>query len=283
MNVYVRPDAHLSQAMVRVAKALEFYAPPGVTVVPDRELADLEVLHVIGYPETVARFEANAGVRRTAMIQYCLTTTQEPDPKTWLPFWDAATAVWSYYDLAPRCRTLYYAPLGVDTRVFRPHPHLGKPFRLGMSGYVAESECLEECTQALVMNGSMGFHLGPSTLNLGKHVISHLGMTDDILSQFWSMCHYVAGLRREEGFELPVYEGLACGARPIVFDAPHYRHWLGDHACYLTETDDPVRLIEDLRQVLSTDPVLVTSDERDWLRETFHWKTLAQGFWERAL
>jgi hypothetical protein len=175
----------------------------------------------------------------------------------------------------------YFAPLGVDTRVFHPKPHLGKPFRLGMSGYVADAECLTECAAALAANHVQGFHLGHD-LTLGNHVRWAINLADQAVAAHWSMCDYVAGLRRVEGFELPVYEGLACGSRPVVFDRPHYRGWLGEHAVYITESD-PAQVTEELTRVLSHPPVPVKAAEIAWAKETFDWETIVAGFWERVL
>ena len=293
MRVYLTPQPGLSRAMDRVTKALVANVPPGVKIVPTVEEADLHVIHVIGYPETVETVKTACDRRqRYAVIQYCLTSTQEPKAATWVPVWYCATAVWSYYDLiaafpdedmrasAGYSIKFYHAPLGIDTEIFRRPPIADERYFLGCSGYVAESECLEECANAVQSLGGRLAHLGHDLPLVGQ-VDRFFNLHDWQLVRLWASCRYVAGLRRIEGFELPVYEGLACGARPLVFDRPHYRAWLGDHASYVPEVE-PALLTPLIANILS-EPRPVTADERQWVKERFDWNTIAKGFWERCL
>ncbi len=287
MKVYVAPPAKLSQAMHRVGAALQAYLPPGHYVVDTPEQADLEVLHVIGYKETVRAVEtAQTAGRRYAIIQYCFKSTSKPSGVHWIDMWRGATAVWSYYDLRyenvrdmGRRVDFYYAPLGIDP-AFHQFPSLTnrRDTLLLTTGYVAPSECLQECAEAVRRVGGRMRHIGPD-LRLGDHVTATQGVSDEVLAAYYRQSRFVAGLRRVEGFELPVYEGLASGARPIVFDAPHYRQWLGEHALYIPEDD---RVADSVAACLQT-YAPVTSDEMRWVKEKFSWKPIIEGFWERAL
>ena len=125
------------------------------------------------------------------------------------------------------------------------------------------------------------FHLGPM-LNLGPGVSYLLGCTDDEVADMWSQCSYVAGMRRIEGFELPALEGLACGSRPVVFDAPHYRNWFGEHAEYVPETDHD-SVVEALKRLFSGRLRPVTESEREAVVRKFDWEVLTKGFWEALL
>lgn len=288
MRIYLTADRTLSRAMFRVEQALVRNLPNGCRVTNNPAKADLEVLHVIGYPETVDAVErAQAAGRRYALIQYCLRTTQQESTAAWLPLWAGAELVWSYYDLPALCAEdgvaagcrFYHAPLGVDGRVFRPVTRR-KSFVVGTSGYVAATECVNECAAVVrLIPGGKQYHLGP---DLGVGALSELDITDEQVAARWGECRYVAGLRRIEGFELPALEALACGTRPVVFDRPHYRQWFGEHAAYVPERL-PVDLVEPLYGVLSQEPGPVTEDERQYVLERFDWQRIASGFWERAL
>ena len=294
MKVYLAPPAHLSQGIQRVARALEHYRPDWVELTRTPEEADLRVGHVVGLlgvPEWCA-------VGPYALIQYCLKTAEEHlsgngfDPKSnpgvWLPIWNNAKAVWSYYDLISYIKesrpgaeftgTFYHAPLGVDGGAFIPSVPVRKRYVIGTSGYVAESECVGECAEAATLVNRPMFHLGPP-LDVKGNVCYVSGCTDYDLAEFWSQCSYVAGLRRFEGFELPALEGLACGSRPVMLDAPHYRQWFGEHAEYIKEgTYEEVR--DALVELFSRPVRVVTAVERNHVVDKFNWKPLAEGFWE---
>lgn len=283
------PDS-LGRGLHRVANALERYAPSDVTLVREPSEADLLIIHCIGHGsmELLHNYD-----RDYAMIQYCLLTTEDARPEAWAPYWQKARAIWSYYDLKAYCHErherhvlpdvdsafkFYHAPLGVDGTVFKPSMPIRKQFIIGTSGYVAETEGVKEChTAAQIVKRPM-FHLGPN-LALNGNVVSAHNLTDTEVATFWSLCTYVAGMRRIEGFELPAIEGLACGARPVCFDAPHYRQWFGEHAEYVPEADHGT-VIQHLVELFKRPARPVTESERKHVLEKFNWQTVAQGFWE---
>ena len=127
MKVYCEVPPNLSKAMDRVVFALKNHTPPGVDFVGREEGADLVILHVIGYPETVDAIQRilNRG-QQYAMIQYCMRSTQRPHTRDWLDLWSSAKLVWSYYDLYamlcddgnPARFNFYCSPLGTDP-IFR--------------------------------------------------------------------------------------------------------------------------------------------------------------------
>ncbi len=314
MKVCTWADPNLSGAMHRVALALAAHVPEGVTVTPRADDADLVIVHTIGtdvWP-VIARLRERG--QRYAMMQYCMRSTQEPNTAGWLDYWRGASCVWSYYDLdalivedgyreseCPWCgedlphvglgtgatdypRCWYYAPLGADPDIFYPLIVVGDRFGILTSGYVAESECIAECTQAARRAGRMVFHLGPSLACHGPHVTARLGIRDDELQQAYCQSDFVAGMRRCEGFEMPAVEGLFCGARPIMLDRPHYRAWFNEFAEFVPEVDAET-LIEYITDILISggERGPVTDAEIDAAHKRFNWKTLVTEFWERAL
>lgn len=305
MRVYVDPiPTSLSRGIHRVAQALKKYAPPEVEITDRLDRADLLVCHVIGpegWDEVMQRY---TGGNRYAVFQYCLRTTTHPHIIQWERFWQRADVVASYYPLfdlwskeagtgriSPNFLRL---PLGVDCDTFQPyvvpvflHGHKEgekptllpmKSYLVGTCGYVAGTESVDLWAQAADSCKLRQFHLGPD-LHLPGDVTYVQGLTDDELARGWSQCFYVSGLRRSEGFELPAYEGLACGSRPVMFDREDARHWLGDHAEYIQETDD-AGIVEQL-QVLARGPYRpVTEEERRWVSQTFSWQEVAKRFWD---
>jgi len=275
--------------MTRVAKALEEHAY-GMEVVQAEHLADAVVLHVIGMANleaTIARCKDRG--QQVILLQYCVRTTEEPSTSFWLPIWQNVACVWSYYDLPALCAedgvdfvgvNFYHAPLGCDGDIFRSYD-VPKKYAIATSGYVAETEGIAEAARATWALKVKQFHLGPSNLELGDHVVCKLDINDHDLAQFYSRCYYVAGLRRVEGFELPAVEGLLCGARPIVFDRPHYRQWFNDLAVFVPE-GSPEDLVQALVRVMASQPQPVTAAERQVALNRFSWPAIAAGLWAAA-
>lgn len=288
MKVFLEPTCvPCSRAMHRVAAALRRHAPPNVEVVRRRAAADLQVLHAIGplLP---------APDKPYAIIQYCLTTAEGWDEREWRHAWTEARLVWSYYDLADRMPSgarFYFAPLGVDA-VFAAGPRRtgnGRDVGVVTSGYVsgAGAEAIEEVAEAARRLGLRVFHLGPKrpegmAERMEKTWVSGEDIEDEELALWYSRARWVSGLRHGEGYELPVIEGLACGARPIVFDRPDMRRWYDGLATLVPECSGGA-LVEALVEVLAQGPLLVAEWEREEVVRTFDWRVIAEGFWSRLL
>jgi hypothetical protein len=277
MRVKVAAPTNLSRAMFRVEEQLANYAPAGVRIVKDSP--DMVVLHVIDSDQVAEAVDVylDAGIK-VAIIQYCLKTAKRSDAAFWKPIWEKCELVWSYYDI-PDAPRFYRSPLGVsETFVPRGFARLNLAMT---SGYVAESECLTEVARAVTNNGGAMIHLGPA-LGLPADVQYYKDISDVQLSKLYSMCRFVMGLRRGEGFELPLAEGLLCGARPVTFDQPHYRAWFSEFAEFIPE-GSPEEVTEHLKALFASDPRPVTAEEMALARQRFNWETICRGFWERAL
>jgi hypothetical protein len=288
MKIFVDPPYGLSKAMSRVSLALKTFAPAGHHEVKQEADADLVVLHIIGWTgleDAVARLQARH--QRFVIAQYCLRTTERKHVGAWLDVWKQAEMVWSYYDLMGMARAdgvepptnVYCSPLGVNATVFTHHPEASdrKHFVAMMSGYVAWSECLNEVAEAA--GERPVFHLGPP-LPFGPHVQSMNEIPDESLAGYYRNSQFVTGLRREEGFELPALEGLLCGARPILFDQPHYSNWFGSLAEYIPEST-PESVVTSLTALFDKGPRKVTDDELEFVRAHFQWRHVAEKFWEQ--
>ena len=287
-RVYLEPEEWMSLGIKRVAQALRRYAPDSVQIVQEPASADLHIVHMVGDGQRKHWLEPQY---EYAVIQYCLRTTELPDTKDWIRVWEGARAVWSYYDLCGKIIEdghttdnkikFYFAPLGVDTGVFRPSMPMRKRYVIGTSGYIAETEGVKECLAVSNRLDKTMLHLGPN-LNIGNGVVYISNCSDMVLADFWSQCSFIAGLRRIEGFELPVVEGLMCGARPIVFDAPHYKNWFVEFAEFIPEAS-PEETIENLYAIMSKPVRAVTRAEQSQAADMFDWEVLTAGFWEAIL
>lgn len=276
-------------AVSRVAAAIKRYAPPGVELVNSEEEADLVMLYCFGrrkhfkwHIESLTK----AG-KRYALLQLALRTTMNPNTIDWLPIWQGAKVVWSYYDLPALCKedgvshdfNFYRTPLGVDDAFFETPTD--KKYIIASSGHGYLTESARECILAAKNVSRPSFHVGPVITDRPNVDFSN-GMDDTELAKKYSACEFVSGLRRCEGFELPVIEGLMCGARPIVFDKPHYRVWFDGLAEFISEISRE-QIIEDLTKLFKKGARPVTKKEKQICKEKFSWKTITEGLWEALL
>jgi glycosyltransferase involved in cell wall biosynthesis len=285
MKVFLKPVGLYSHAMVRVAHALRLYAPKGVEVTENRRDADLQIVHVIG-PDSMTDVDL---ARPYAMIQYCLKTAGLSIEQWRDQYWRNSRLVWSYYEL-PNFLSYYFAPLGVDRPFAEAVDFEKKPRDIAAmtSGYVSspDAEAIEEPAMAADALGLKVVHLGPVGVE-GMRLTpprwsSVHGIQDYDLVRLYQRTEWVCALRHHEGFELPAIEGLLCGARPIVFDRPDMRQWYDEYVAYVPECHGD-ELVEHLTEIFRHKPTPVADEEKERLRERFNWKTIATGFWERAL
>lgn len=289
MRIYVPRATHLSRAMGRVEEALCRYTQHEVTRLPSA--AGVVIIHVIGFPDTVRAIEeCERFGQKFVLIQYCLRTTQAATVTMWLSYWRRALLVVSYYDLiamaAEDGETLdgvnfFHTPLGVDAEVFKPSAaQRYRRYAILTSGYVAHTECAQEAASAATRLGGETVHLGPD-LRLQGAVTYRLGIPDAELARVYQQCQFVAGLRRIEGFELPAAEGLLCGARPILFDQPHYRRWFEPWGEFIPELS--AEGVEDqLALLFARGPRPVERDELEDARDRFSWRRIVNELWEKV-
>jgi hypothetical protein len=179
--------------------------------------------------------------------------------------------VWSYYNIPSLCWTddirsdfkFYHSPLGVDTKLFTD---MGLERVYDIFKGFHRNETLHQIDEAARL--------------AHKTAIATKGVSDEELVLTYNQCKYISGLRKIEGFEMPVLEGLLCGARPICYDRKHYRDYFGDLVEYIPETDK-ADIIYHLVQILQKEPRPVTIEEKNLVRKKFNWATIIKGFWER--
>lgn len=288
MKIYVKPDPKLSRAMTRVATALTARPGHGMNIVDDPKTAHIKVVHVVG--DGKAAMEHAGHPKNYMVIQYCVASANAriEDLKK---LWAGSRGVWSYYDLSdmmPEGVPFYHAPLGVDIEFTLPFAEEARDIDVMTSGYVSgrTAEAIEEVAMAAHRSEKSVIHLGPDNVvgMSSDHGDWHatMGISDSELATLYRRTKWVSGLRFIEGFELPVIEGLCCGARPIVFDRPETRKWFEGHAVFIPELYGG-DLVDCLSELFSNDPDPVTIEERNDVIKKFNWDMIVPGFWEKTM
>lgn len=291
LSIYIDRDlARLKQ--VRIAQALTATAPSWARVVQDVAQADVQLLQVTA-------LDARRGVKapRYAIIQHAQMHEHRhggrspivvpPGFNPWEALWSKALAIWSPVSIniaaLNSAAHLYLEPFGVDTAVFRPSG-AARDVGIVTSGNNNFDEAIEEAAAAALRAGLTVVHVGPfevdgmdARVSPGMSAVNSL--SDNELAALYSRARWVSGLRYKEGFELPVLEGLACGARPICFDTAANRASFGEHAVYVHECTGDA-LVNQLTSVMSQHARPVGVQELNEVTLRYDWERLAVGFWQ---
>lgn len=284
MKVFAEAD-RADFAIHRVVNAIKKYAPSGVEFVKSEDEADLVILYVYGFRRRTKYYidRLHEKEKKHAIIQLSIRSTPNPKTEDWIPIWEKAELVWSYLNLPELCNedgikanfNFYYAPLGVDSKIFKETKSRRK-FIIANTG--TGSRFSDECKNEVI---SAARTLGKNIFQLGygprSDVAYSNGMDDKMLANYYSRCEFVSGLHKVEGFELPVIEGLLCGARPICFDRPHYRHWFDKLAEFIPEDDN---ITDNVRKIFQKGAKPVTDKEKKYVKNHFNWEKIIEGFWQ---
>ena len=295
MKIYNKDISFKSPCYPKIKKALADYAPDGVSFVDNIDEADIAILHVNGRYRQFKTFADDMlkKGKKYVVAQYCLKSTRRKLARYWGGLWRNSHMVWSYYDLPRTLKSegaswtisnFYHSPLGADENTFTLSGDEQRSrivFACGTREHSLDNESLSEIAEAADKSNRYMYHLGPD-LNLGWRVLSETGISDQELASRYRRCAFVSGLRKVEGFEVPVVEGLFCGCRPIVFDKPHYRMWYGPWAEFIPETSRE-EIVNNLTKLFSYGAKVVTQEERRAAVEKFSWKNIITGFWKKAL
>jgi len=281
MKIYA--DAQPDIAIQRIVKALKMYAPPFVEFVDNEEDAEIVIIYAYGQRRGVKYHSErllNKG-KQYVIVQLCLRNTTNPRTEDWLPIWYKAKLVWSYYNLPNLIEEdgnraapfpFYFSPLGVDVSVFK-ETKCEKKYLVGICSHGLSRECLSEVKEAAKKVSGKVFHFGDK--NKPK-------LTDKELALELSQCKYVTGLRRHEGFELPIIEGAMCGARPIAFDIPQYRQWFNTLAIFIPQRHSK-HVVEALVEIFKGEYKPITDIEKYNVARWFNWSQIVIGFWASLL
>jgi hypothetical protein len=201
-------------------------------------------------------------------------------------------------------------PLGVDPEAFALGPSWEqRPYDVYTWGYVAETEGIDLIHEACVQANRRMLHSG-ADFGWPKPACEFRepAAPEDVVNRY-QQARYANAMRLPYGFELAALEGTLCGCRPICFDLPCYRHWLGDLPSYVpaeTVQGDrshlsgepeaavphpraaqmaPVPLVSVPSQVKRLIEILgdlrpTTLEERSLVRRRFNWRRVAGLFWD---
>jgi glycosyltransferase involved in cell wall biosynthesis len=270
---WMEPWEQNARCWRRVKNGLVGNAPPNIRVVTESGHGeDVTVVDVFS-PASLQRAPPN---KKTVLLFH-----GDANP-SYLPFLRSAALVAGFLDIPasagaddfPFLRT----PWGVDGTVFYPRA-VPRDRIIMTTGEDDKGEVIRDCLEA----GRRARGLTGQSIQVGypfdwsTNPVIKRDIFDDEMAQCYSSVHYVSGLRRGPGFELPVIEGLACGARPVCFDQPWYRYWFEDHAVFLPEKEN---MTEELVELFKNDPAPVTAEEREVVLSKFSWPVIATNFWE---
>jgi hypothetical protein len=281
MKIYAESQPDL--AIMRIVSNIKKYAPPEVEFVDKEEEADIVIMYAYGQRRG-NRYRANrilARGQQYSIMQLCLRNTTNPRTEDWMDIWYKSKLVWSYYNLPNLMEEdgnrinpfpFYFSPLGVDTIVFK-ETKCEKKYLVGICSHGLSRESLAEVKEAAKQVGGEVFHFG---------VKDKPFMTDKELALELSQCKYVTGLRRHEGFELPVLEGAMCGARPICFDIVQYRQWFEGLAMFIPQRH-PRHVVEALVEIFKGEYRPVSDEEKQFVAKYFNWENIVRGYWNSLL
>lgn len=262
---YLAHKPYLSRAFNRIEEGIKLTLPKSAKM-NGYDDADLVIIPVVD------AFDVDLA-QDAILFQLCYDTTSE-GLDYWEYVWDKARLVVSYYDL-PIPENLKWKfvrmPLGFDPNMFymprQPLPF--KRYEAVVTGFVdgPGGEVISDVWRAFGNIAHVGedFKLGPGY----NHFVN---VPDDKMRELYQQSRYVIALRYVEGFELPIIEGMACGAQPVIFDMECYTHWFGDVAYKIDPEGDIVQQLRDL-----PDPKEISLDER----LQFSWQVVMQDFWRR--
>lgn len=311
LRVFCDPTIGLhSRAMVRIAEAVKRHKPSNVQIVDKQQDADLVLFYPIGFDWVDHFKQCISNGQKYAVVQCCLKTSGAT-AEQWLPWWlsPSCAAVWSFYRIDKHYEgEFYHAPLGIDPVFTSNHANGIVRRAIVTTGYVSHpaAEAIEEVWIAARLAGLINvYHIGPWPEGIDrddgsqwKHVkVLGPNCSDDTVAWHYNIAKWVCSLRHTEGFELPAAEGLACGARPILFDQPDIKHWYSEHADYVPDTHGE-ELINHLLEVFTGQKRFDPRDfgkstgrhyrpvenfERTQVKERFNWESIVKGFWVRIL
>lgn len=228
--------------------------------------ADAQIILAIGATGLVQAVKE----RPTILLQLCLKTT-EVGIDWWKKMWKRCLMVGSYYDL-PNDHNYVRFPMGYDGNVFKQTNFGPRKYKAILFGEMDGPEEISSVYNAFrkVAHVSVG-----TGFDLGFGYVKYTNIPDKRLAEIYNDSEYCIGLRRVEGFEMPIIEGAACGCKPITFDYECYSHWFQGMAYFIK---DDKSIVDQLKEI-DGDSVQLEPNAR--LIERFEQKTAWKPFWDK--
>jgi len=254
------------------------YAPSLVEFTDNCGDADIQIIDIA----KLADF-TNLCCKNYIINFHCRGVWSEEKIEDYLPYFKNALMVYSHLDLQselPELTNFIRGPWGTNHRNFYHMVDNTHKYIILNTGSVAETEGIYESIIAADAVDKNIIHTGPNLQlkNKSYHVCREF-LTISNLCYMYHTCSYTSGMRRIEGFEKTVAEGLMCGSRPICFDTPLYRHWYGDLVEYVKEGTKE-ETTSGLIDIFKKEPRKVTKKEREITAKMFSWVNVAKIYWK---
>jgi glycosyltransferase involved in cell wall biosynthesis len=267
MKIYYRATKpYLSRAFQRIEDGIKQTLPNGFELTSKQIEADLCICPIVSIKDA-------QNVPINSVIWQLCYLTAGGEESIWKSIWSDALLVLSYLDLP--FEHYVRMPLGYDPMTFNTtgrNPE--SKYDVVVTGYVDEGQGGEVISRLCKHFGKV-MHIGGNLRLRDTNYYNAEGISDSQLAQIYRSSRFVAGMRLKEGFELPIIEGAACGAKPIALDMECYRHWFEKIAVLI----DPDNLDNDL-SILSD--VQWYGDHSELVKR-FTWDKVMKKFWNTLM
>lgn len=254
---------------------LKRYAPNKIRFVSQPEYADIQIVNITRLSD-IEKIKCTKYV----VLFHCRGEWSDESIKDYLPMFEKALFVYSHQDLKAELHGKYNfvrGPWGTDDWNFYQQD-VERKYKILNTGLVPETEAITESLRSCELTDSMQLHVGRNLGYKSSHYNYASNLTSEEMRIAYNSSQFVSGMRRIEGFEKPVIEGLLCGARPICFDTPLFRYWYDGMAEFVPE-GTPVELVGHLTALFRAGARPVTETEKNLAIRRFGWKNVAFEFW----
>lgn len=257
---------------------LKRYAPNRIKFVQDVVDADVQIVNVTRLSDL-----SKVKCKNYIVLFHCRGEWSEEPIESYKDFFKKALFVYSHQDLKSEIKEPFNfirGPWGTDTsRFFQTNLFHKRQYKIINTGWVAETEGIDESLIACDLLGVNQLHIGPNLQFKSPSYKFSNNLSNEDMMRAYNDSEFVCGLRRIEGFEKPVIEGLLCGARPICFDTPLFRYWYDGIAEFVPECPKN-ELIGHLKALFDKGARPVTESEKSLAIKRFGWVNVAINFWD---
>lgn len=293
MRLYFPHDGRISRAMERIRSAFIRHAPAGTEFLkgwgPHKKPGAIHCFHWVGQnPE-----------KHTRRDEKLFSVDTLPLTRRYLVFGHVGN--WHYRGLDAHYQRLmkeaalvvtfdrrilgyegsniFETPWGFEPKTFYWTPS-HKRFKVMATGYAADAEAIDACYDACLRMRVKMCHIGCKLPGIpGTHTCTRYEhIPDHKMRELYNLSEYVSGMRREGGFELPVIEGYASGAQPVVFDQPTMHKYYDDFALFMPNIKR-FSLSLKLEFIFKQSRHVKPNPE---ILERFHWSRIMRGVWSRV-
>lgn len=273
MRIAIRIGTLDTITLYRVRQQIQATAPEWAEIIIGEGVADAQIVLAIGatgMPELVEKTP-------TILLQLCYESAHGGNKAFWDELWSKCLMVGSYFDL--KAPNFVRFPMGYDPDVFYRDDSVSKKYNAIVFGEVDGPEEIKSVIEAF----DVVAHIAGTSIGGGIGYVRYDNIPDDRLRGVYQRSKYCIGLRRIEGFEMPIVEGAACGCIPVTFDLECYRSWFNDFAIFLDPEKDVASQLVKITEVGNMDDTpFFVSEVPDMIAvSVFEQQTAWKPFWEK--